>query len=79
VEAPEDDDMPAASGAQQANIIFVLENASLETAHVGKVSHAMQHTESPVQAMLDCTRCACTIWRLLGTLSCGCICRHISC
>ena len=38
VEAPEDEDMPSTTGAQQANIIFVLENASLETAHVGKVS-----------------------------------------
>lgn len=37
VEAPEDEDMPSTWGAQQGGIIFVLENASLETAHVGKV------------------------------------------
>lgn len=37
IEAPEDEDVPSTSGAQQGGIIFVLENASLETAHVGKV------------------------------------------
>ncbi len=36
VEAPEDEDVPSTSG-QQDGIIFVLENANLETAHVGKV------------------------------------------
>lgn len=35
VEAPEEEDAPSTSG-QEDSIIFVLENASLETAHVGK-------------------------------------------
>lgn len=37
VEAPEDEDMPTTSGQQQDGVVFVLENVSLETAHVGKV------------------------------------------
>lgn len=36
IENVEDDDVPSTSGREDAPFIFVLENASLETAHVGK-------------------------------------------
>lgn len=38
IEAPDIDDDPTTSGRQDAPFTFVLENCSLETAHVGKVS-----------------------------------------
>jgi hypothetical protein len=42
IENVEDDDVPSTSGRQDAPFIFVLENASLETAHVGKVHQNLQ-------------------------------------
>ncbi len=55
VEAPEDDDVPTTSGQQQQDgIVFVLENASLETAHVGKVAVIITSTHSFYAACRSC-------------------------
>jgi len=63
IEAPDIDDDPTTSGRQDAPFTFVLENCSLETAHVGKtyqllnsddhVKYLMRHDRDPADYRPD--------------------------
>ena len=59
VEAPEEEDAPSTSGQRQDGITFVLENASLETANVGKVQakcilHDVMHAHCMCTVQPEC-------------------------